>query len=206
MKEETFEGIVLRSVAVQEGKRILTVFTPQEGLVSLATPRTFTHEMRLAAATALLSRSEFCCRKGNSDIYRLREASLIESFDSLRSQYAQLAAAGDLLHTVLRSQMAGRAAPLLYELLLTYLRRLTCTQHPLLLTISFQLKLLKHEGLFAWTHEIPASMHELANFSKDDWENLGLLTGSRSFSEIESVPAAPSLGQQVSALFEKLIR
>lgn len=205
MKEETFEGIVLRSVAVQEGKRILTVFTPAEGLVSLATPRAYTHEMRLASATALLSRAEFCSRKGNSDIYRLREASLLESFDSLRSQYAQLSAAGDLLHAILRSQLSGRPAPLLYELLLTFLRRLTCTQHPLLLVSSFQLKLLKHEGLFAWTQEAPSSLQEFASFSQDDWQNLGLLTDSRSFAEIESV-MAPRLAEKVGAFFEKLIR
>jgi DNA repair protein RecO (recombination protein O) len=206
MKEETFEGIVLRSVPVQEGKRILAAFTPGEGLVSVATPKTFTHEMRLASATALLSRSEFCCRKGNSDIYRLREACLLESFDGLRASYSKLSAAGDLLHAILRSQLAGRPAPLLYELLLTYLRRLNSTQHPLLLVISFKLKLLKHEGLFAWTRDIPPPVQELASFSIEDWLHLGLLVGSRSFAEIESVAASPDLAEKVASLFEKLIR
>ncbi len=206
MKEETLEGIVLRSVALQEGRCILTLFTPQEGLASVATPRTFAHEMRLASATALLSRSEFCCRKGNSDIYRLREAHQIESFDGLRTQFAKISAAGELLHLILRSQLSGRPAPLLYELMLAYLRRLTSSQHPLALVISFQLKLLKHEGLFAWTHALPRTMQELASFTEDDWLNLGLLTGSRSFTEIEAVSVTPPLGEKVSALFETLIR
>jgi DNA repair protein RecO len=205
MKEETYEGVVLRNVVVQEGRHILTVFTLQEGVLSLATPQLSIHEMRLRTATTLLSRAEFCCRRGRGDIYRLLEASLLESFDSLRTQFSQLAAAGEFLHLILRSQLAGKPAPLLYELMLSYLRRLTITQHPLALVISFHLKLLKHEGLFGWTPIIPSIMQELASFSQEEWRCLGAWTDSRSFSEIESVTATPFLVEKVRTLLENLI-
>ncbi len=204
MKEEALEGIVLRSIPVREGRHILTVFTPYEGLIGVAAPRSSVHEMRQNAATALLSRSEFCIRKGRaSDIYRLLEATLIESFDKLRQEYALLSAAGELIQSILRSQLAGKPAPLLFELLLTYLRRLSCTAHPHLLTISFQLKLLKHEGLFA---SASPSTQEYAGFSPDDRRCLALLADSRSFAEIESTSLSPYLSEKVGALFEKLIQ
>jgi len=161
--------------------------------------------MRLAAATALLSRSEFCVRKGNSDIYRLREASSLESFDSFRTQFSQLAAAGDLVQLILRSQFSGKPAPLLYQLFLTYLRRLALCQNPSCLIASFQLKLLKHEGVFAWSPAIPSSL-DWACFSSQEWETIGYLTGSRSFAEIENLPLPPLLPEKAAVLFEKLIR
>ncbi len=204
MKEETLEGIVLRSVAVQESRHILTLFTLQEGLLSLATPRTSVHQMRQNAATALLSRSEFCLRKGRtSDVYRVLEASLIEAFDDLRNNFSQLSAAGEIIHLILRSQLPGKPAPMLYALLLTYLRRLCKSPHPLLLTISFQLKLLKHEGLFTSTS---SSLSELGSFSQDDWNRICLLTESRSFAEIENSTISAYLAEKVGKLFDQLTR
>lgn len=208
MKETNYpllEGIVLRSVAVQEGRYILTVFTPHEGLISLGTPRISIHEMRQNAAISLLSRSEFCMKKGRSEIHRLIEATQLESFDNLRDHFAKLSAAGDLLHSILLSQLSGKPAPLLYALLLTYLRRLTCSHAPALLVVSFQLKLLKHEGLFAWTKDIAHSIQEMTIFSPQDWLTVGVLMGSRSFSQIENLEASPHLLEQIKIVFEKLL-
>ncbi len=206
MKEETSEGIVLRNTAIQEGRHILTVFTPVEGILSLATPRISIHEMRLIAATTLLSRAEFSYRKGRGDIYRIMEASLLESFDSLRTQLSQLSAAGELLHLILRSQLFGKSSPLLYQLTLVYLRRLTSTKHPLSLVMSFHLKLLKHEGLFCWTPKIPSPIEEITDFSEEEWRVIATLTDSRFFDAIERIEISPLLMEKIRLLFEKLIR
>jgi len=180
MKEEKGEGIILRAIALNDSKRILTAFLPHEGVISLAARAISPSLGRLTAATSPLSRSELVYRRGRGEVYKLIEATLLADHLALRGCADRLDCAGEIFQLLLHTQLPGKPAPLLYELTKAYLDKLQTTSSPKNLVASYFLKFLKHEGLFLWTQTVPPG------FNKEEWHLAGSLASSRSFQEIES--------------------
>jgi len=191
MKEEKGEGIILRAISLNDSKRILTAFLPNEGVISLAARAISPSLGRLTAATSPLSRSELVYRRGRGEVHKLIEATLLSDHLALRSCAERLDCAGEIFQLLLHTQLPGKPAPLLYELTKAYLDRLQTTPSPKNLVASFFLKFLKHEGLFLWTQTVPPG------FNKEEWHLAGLLAASRSFQEIESVLIANNFFKKV---------
>jgi DNA repair protein RecO len=156
MKEERTEGVVLKAVLHKDQERIITIFTHDHGLMSLIVKRIQGRMM----LTTPLCRAEFIYTKGRSDLYRLQDGSVIDSFLELRNHLHHLQAAGELAQAILHSQLPGKSSPKLYALLCAYLKNISLFPDPLPLTLSFRLKLLSHDGLLHWD-DLSAEMRTL---------------------------------------------
>lgn len=220
MKEERGEGIVLRATPFSDTKKILTVFMPEEGIISLATRTLSPQVSRLASATAPLTCSEFLFRQGKGEVYRLIEAHVLVDHLGLRNHIERLDGAGEIVQILLKTQLPGKPSPLLYELTKAILDRLQHSPKTANLVGSFHLKLLKHEGLLRWTPhcsvcnaqpvtffsrgEGHCSLHRkdpAQPFSSIEWDCLGVLCASRSFNQIENLSLPMGLLDKIRATF-----
>lgn len=137
------EGIVIRTTPYRERDHVAVVFTRDHGLVSLFVSRS-------PSFCAPLHKVEIIYSEGKGELCRCKEMSLLGSFLGLRSQLTFLDAACDLLKAIQASQLEGKAAPLLYGLLLCYLDRVADFNSLAALGASFRLKILRHDGLLSF--------------------------------------------------------
>ncbi len=224
MKEERSEGIVLRATPFSDTKRILTVFLPEEGMLSLATRSLSPTLSNLSAATSPLTCSELIYRRGRGEVHRLIDANPLEGHLELRTNAERLDCACEIAQILLKTQLPGKAAPLLYELTKVYLDKLQRCTKPINLLASFYLKLLKHEGLLHWTShcafclERPVSFfckgeglcaqhrsHPAHAITHSEWEFFGLLADSRSFQSMEIAELKPPFLERLRTLATEML-
>ncbi len=216
MIEEKTPGVLLQAIPYLGRKRILKVFTPEEGLVTLMAKASLS-----SAFSAPFCIAEWVFLKGSREIHSLQDASLIDGLLDLKKDFATLSAAGSMAQDLLRSQLPGKKGNALYSLLCACLAKLPTFANPQILAASFRLKLLVHEGLLSLQPDCsvcgaPASRlqqgesfcsshapHTGFSFSSSDWETLLHLAYSRQFSQLQNLPAAPV--QQIELLFRERI-
>jgi DNA repair protein RecO (recombination protein O) len=191
MKEERVEGIVLKSFDYKENERIITVFTSQEGLITLIV-KNIKNQNKMALTTPFCL-AEFLFIKGKSDLFKLQDGSILNDHHFLRRTLVHLQAAAEMVKIILKSQLPGKPAPKLYDLLLAYLNQLPNFEDPAPLIGSFSLKLLTHEGLFSW-ESIDVSPFHVTDL---EWECLKKLALTRSFKEIQNIILEPTLSQKL---------
>lgn len=210
---EKQEGILLQSIPHLDN-RILKVFTPDAGLLTLIAKYVKTKN---AAATTPFCRSEWVYRKSRGDIYSIKEATLLDPLDELRTEYRILKAAGSMANDLLRSQFSHRPARGLYELLIASLKHLP--KNPIAVAQSFRLRLLQFEGLLHLrprcalcdapaTHlsqgECLCSHHAAPgsiSFDRQEWEQLLTLALSRRFSDFEPLDLLSPFIEKTERLF-----
>lgn len=188
----TAEGIVLRSFVYKEKERILTLFTKEFGLVSIIVKRLSTKNYGMLALVSPLSCGEFIFTKGNndrgnSDLYRFYDGTLLDEHLFLRTDWRHLETAGALAMALLHSQMPEKPAPLLYSLFVSYLKQIPFFEDPSSLLASFYLKVLHHEGLLPQTE-----------FSD--------LLGARSFNELKELKITTAHLKKIKDLFTSSTR
>lgn len=193
MHEQKLEGIILQVAPFKEQDRILTVFSPEHGVVKLFLKGSKKSSTKTVLAP--LTRAEFVYRIGASDLWQCQEAAPLELYLSLRESLERLEAACDLLRTIQKSQMAGKAAPELYALFVRYLEAMAAGQQASLLACSFRLKLLHHEGLF---HIDENSLL----WTEDEKIQIVHLTLCRSLKQLVSLPLSPELPEKVRRFFD----
>lgn len=218
--EEKTEGIVLKAIPFKENDRILSLFTPDQGVMSLYVRGLSKKKPALVNLTTPLCRGEYLFRKGRSDLYRFIDGTILDLHLPLRRSYCHLEYAGKMLQAILKSQMPGKSAKNLYHLLASYLKKLSEASFPETLWASFALKLLKYEGLLA-VDEICLSCKENVashisegesrcekcttsmgfSFSNLDWKTLQVLSHVRSFDPLLKLELPSSLIRAVDALF-----
>jgi DNA repair protein RecO (recombination protein O) len=179
---EKVEGIVLRSLPYREQEKILTLFTAERGLISLIVKKISKKSSHLLALSSLFCQGEFLYEKGNSDLYRFLDGSLLDEHLFLRQNWRYLEAASKLTKALLHSQLPGKPAPHLYALFISYLRQIPHFEEPLGLFASFYLKLLHHEGVLGATRFQP-------------------LLSVRSFTELKKITISPSDLSEIEAAF-----
>ena len=199
MADERVEGIVLRSTLYKETHRVITLFTSQAGIISLLVKGVKTPE-RLALLSPF-SQIEVFFRKKLSDLYLMKDGSLLSDNLFLREKWDYLETAGKMGKMILHSQMPGKPAPLLYALFLACLKQLPHFEEPAPLLLLFYLKLLTHEGLLSFddraTFPIP--------LSADQWDIMMELAQSKSFKELHKRKGLASLLQQLEMNLKNII-
>jgi len=199
MGEERVEGIVLRSTIYKENHRIVTLFTQEAGLISLMVKGVKTPE-RLVLLTPF-SQIEVFFRKKLSDLYLLKDGSLIADNLFLREKWDYLETAGKMAQIILHSQMPGKPSPLLYALFLACLKQLPQFDEPAPLLLLFYLKLLTHEGIL--------SLDDRAAFpiplSATQWDIMMELAQSKSFKELHKRRGLASLLQQLEKNLKDIV-
>ncbi len=209
-QQEKIEGIVLRSTDYKEGQRILTLFTRDAGLFTLLVKNLHKRPTSLIALSSMLAQGEFVLIRKGKDLWEIVEGMIHDGHFGLRCNLIYMECAGHLARMILSSQLPGRPAPLLYDLLLSYLSHLTKYQDPRSLVVSFQLKLLRHEGILDITKlctqckihpprylakgESLCSLHATTGarpFTEDEWNTLYALLHGRNFSKIAPLSIDP---------------
>jgi len=155
----------------------------------------------MAKKSALDALSPFChaewvFKRGKGEIGTLVDGTLLDPFLFLRSSYEKLSIAGKIAQNLLFSQLPGKSAPRLYQLFLAYLKQIALFAKPNILSSSFQLKILMHEGLFDLQEE---------NFAPDEWQILLELAFTPTFSKLQQVNLSPDIEEKIDALFKKQI-
>jgi DNA repair protein RecO (recombination protein O) len=225
MEEERTEGIVLRSFDYKDRQKILTLFSPKEGLISLIVHGLSSRKSHLLALTSPFCHAEFIYRKTRSDLSRFIDGTVLDEHLNFRTQYSFLQTAGTLAQAILRSQMPGKATPVLYFLFRSYFKQITTFENPAPLIASFHLKLLKHEGLLALeascTHcqGLPAqhldqgqsvcSLHRAPgslSFTPTEWDTLLQLENATHFHALRQLPLSPQLSSRIAIHFHERLR
>lgn len=218
--EEKIEGIVLRSSDYKDTQRLISVFSLTSGLLNLVVKRLSSRNASHLLSTSSFCKAQFVIKRGRSELISCLDVTLLDDHRELRKSYAHLCAAGDLVRAILTSQLPGKPSPDLYRLFQTYLKQIPTFEDLSSLAVSFQLKLLKHEGLLALTstcsqcEERQASMlvkgeslcllHEKKEsfcFSEMEWKILLALHDARRLNDLRAIKLAPLFFQKLNAYF-----
>ena len=193
----TVDAIVLKAIAYREDGKILQLFTKKNGRLSVFVKHLKKRSSFWQTATSPLARGHFHLIKKKESLYLLQDIHLIDSFIEIREDLHKLEAAFLLLRSLLLSQYPEKASVKMYQLTLAYLKKLKQVPYPKLLATSFQMKLLKHEGLFP---------EKSPGLSSHDWKILSLLCHVKRFDLLEPFQEIePSLFQKGQNLFDKKI-
>lgn len=217
------EGIVLRAIPFQDYDHILTLFTPEAGIMKLLVHGSRSKRRSVQGLCMPLTKVSAVYQEKRGEIFSCRELALLEPFSHLRNDLPRLEAACDVLDAISRSQLAGKPAPLLYTLLCFILERIPHAPFPIALATCYRLKLLKHEGLavfpfvcsdcgqillteaYTRSSEGWCSNHRPAGssrWSQESLETIYRFSASQSVREICAEEAAPHLHLQVTRFFD----
>lgn len=215
------EGLILKSLIFKESDHILTVFSKEQGLVSLFSKKKNPHSLN-----SPLIQAEFVVEQGKGELYPCKEISLINSFLKIREKIESFEAAFQLVRAILDSQFPHKPAPQLYELFIRYLQEIPQTSNPGTLSSSFFLKVLRHEGLFGLSFRCSAcqielqtgcyvhqgesfcsehSVHPYIPLNVEELEILLFLASCRNLKEISSKQVPQIIHKKTLELFSQLI-
>lgn len=218
MNETKSEGLLLQTIPYLGTGRILKIFTRESGLISL-----FTKKKNLGSLGSPFCIGEWIYKKGSTDLHPLKDASLIHPLLELRTSFHLLSTAGSIAQDILKSQLPITSPHHLYELLISYFKKLPQFKHPEILLISFRLKLLIHEGLLSLNAQCtrcPENAQHLLHgesfcihhalgrgieFSQTAWQQLHLLAFASKFSSLEHLSIESSLIEKSSLLLDSII-
>lgn len=219
MTLEKVEGIVLKSFDYQEHKRIFTLFT-EHGLLSCVTTLSQKKSEGLLLSTPL-SQGEFIYVVKNASLKTVKEGSLNRSYLDYKTSYHLLESATNCLQGILRSQLEGKPAPLLYKLLVLYLEKMPIFNDPGILSSSFLLKTLSHEGIFSLNSfcalcekkEIRAFFKDLSYckdckikeaiaFDDQEWDLIYILLHARDLSLLKDLQAEKAFHEKIKQFFD----
>lgn len=145
----TTEGIVLSVVDFQDYHQIATLLTPDLGVQKLVGSRARSPRSALFGCFQPLNLLEINFRRTGRDLERAHNVTLLHAHVEIRQSLEKLSAGCGMLTAVSKSQMAHKPVPMLYALLKSYLALLAKAKDGNALLPSFQLKLLRHEGILA---------------------------------------------------------
>ncbi len=195
------EGIVLKAIPLRDYEQLLTLFTPDAGMVKII------HKEKQKAVYQPLTKVEFGYREKKGEIFSSCGIYIIDAFPILRTQFSYIECSCDFAHALLTSQYLGKEAPLLYQLFDYYLQKISYVVDPWTLAASFRLKLLKHEGLahfplvcsscqtrlidhlYAFESECWCKIHaqnKALSWDKEEIDNCYFLANCRQYQEIQN--------------------
>lgn len=147
MKHYQTEGIILRISDHGEADKLVTFFSPDLGKATGIAKGAKRSKKRFTNKLELFTRLQFMFNRGRiSNLLFLSEAELIDSFLSLRQNYARYVIGVQLCELTIRFNQEYDRDPRLYHLLLWALDSLDMGQGPLQTSVLFQLKLLSATG------------------------------------------------------------
>jgi len=215
MEEEKTEGLLLQTIPYLGKQKILKIFTPNNGLISLMAKQGIPPSLTTPFLVA-----EWVYEKGKKELYSLKDTSLLNDLSSLRQDYSILSAAGQIAQDLLSSQFPERKAPLLYALTLSYFQKLTFFSHLETCVASFRLKRLLHEGVLSLQDECincgkKASRiqrgesvckdHDQGQsipFSHEEWAVLSQLVFARQFSALQDLSLTAALQKKIEFMIQ----
>lgn len=141
------EGVILRAIPFRDHDHILSLFTRDVGLMKILYRGSRTSKGSKKCVCTPLSKVEVIYQEKRGEIFSCREMHSLDLFPDLRKNLHFLEVGCDLLHVISAAQMPGKASPSLYDLLLFYLKKIPFAAYPWVLSASFRMKMLLHEGV-----------------------------------------------------------
>jgi DNA repair protein RecO (recombination protein O) len=220
MKLEKFRAIVLQSTPFQEKSKIIKIFSKEMGIISVIVKNISQKNSFLNVITSVFSEIEIICKKTNSDLFIYKEASLINDFLFLRDNLLNLTSACDMAKAILKTQFFQKSAEPLYDLFISYLKKVKDFENPKILSNSFCLKVLIFEKMlfpslncnsckeaeathifngesFCKNHAPKYSF----SFTKEEFLKIMILLSSKKFSELQQIELSEKLSSNLSHLF-----
>ncbi len=212
-------GLLLQSLPFMDSHRILKILTPNHGLTTLIARHVASKNNRLHALITPFLVGEWVYRLDHKDIHPLKDGTVLQTFDQLKTNYSHLAVAGQIAQDLLRTQLPGKAAQIPFDLACACLNKLPIFLEPLALLASFRLKLLSYEGLLHFeptcTRCGSPSIHFLCgeSFCLQHTPSSPLLLSAqelpflhaKSFSELAAKPIKKDTYERVEHLFKFLV-
>jgi DNA repair protein RecO (recombination protein O) len=116
-------GIILKGSSLKENDRLVTVLTPEYGLIRAVAPGAKKHKSQLRGRTQLFVVNELLLIKGRS-LDKIIQADTLYTYPGLSRDLGKLAAAQYLAELSLALAVDEQPQPELYELLNEHLRRI----------------------------------------------------------------------------------
>ncbi len=220
---EKTQGITLQAIPFQERQRIITVFTEDKGLISLIIKGLSQKKTSLLSLSTPFCLADFIYLKGRSDIYFLKDAAVLNEHLFLRKNLEFITSAYSMAKAILSSQLPHKPAPELFALFLKYLEKVATFPSGEILTCSFLLKVLLHEGLIhlkktcnmcpkqstlIYKGESLCSSHQIEHghyFSESEFDTMLELAFSKNFSELEQIKPILGLKEKILLVFSELV-
>lgn len=184
---ERATGLLLRSQSYLGRDKILSVLTPDHGLLSLMVKG---RAGKWSGVTTPFVVAEWVYLRGKKELMKLIDATLLDPLSALKNDYAVLSAAGQMAQDLLRTQMPGKPAQAPFALAVACLQKLAEFKEPRVLAAAFRLKLLIAEGLFE---------------PEDEPREFSALAQIRSFQALAELPPDPGMLAAISSFFEERV-
>ena len=107
---ERSPGLLLQSIPYLGSHRILKVLTPEHGLISLLAKFAASRKRSWSALTTPFLLAEWVYVRGRTDLFLLKDGSLVDPFLSLKDSYGRLSTAGQMAQDLLKTQMPEKRA------------------------------------------------------------------------------------------------
>ena len=120
-------GINLKGMPLGEADRLVTILTPEFGLIRAVAPGARKHKSKLRGRCELFVVNQLLIVEGRS-LDKIIQAETIESYPGLSRNLEKLAASQYLAELVLALALSEEPQPELYELLTEHLRRIESSQ------------------------------------------------------------------------------
>ena len=205
MSEGRIEAITLKTFPYRDRTRIVKFFSKEEGLLSMIVKGISPKKPNLLVLSSPLILVRLVYRKKKGDLHLLTDVKIENSFLDIRKSLTTLNAACEMGRAIRTSQLPRKSSPQLYALFKIYLEKIPFFENPWILTSSFLLKLLLHDGhlhlqakcqrcekkafflekgeSLCHQHKSPFSL----SFTEREWEDLFVLIYSKKFSDLQRI-------------------
>lgn len=200
-------GIVVKGFPYGESDRIVTILSPEQGLIKAVVPGARKHKSQLRGRTELLVVNNFLLVKGRS-LNKVSQAETLTSYAGLSKDFAKLAAGQYLAELASYLGVSDLYQAELYSLLLEHLKRLEeleVTVENRVLEIVAHLTqavfhLLAIAGLAPQTQRCNITQNIVeANFTDPKWR-MGFSYELGGVLQLDQRPASIRLNQRLTAL------
>ncbi|NGX35582.1 MAG: DNA repair protein RecO [Candidatus Anoxychlamydiales bacterium] len=213
-------GITLKSTPFRDRTNIIQLLSKDLGIISVIVRGISKKNLNLMAICSPFAISEIVLKKTNSDIYKLKEGSLIDVNLHIRKSLKYLKTASYMIKAITSAHFLANSKDM-YLLLKIYLKKIDL--NPDAIYVSFLLKLLQksaslHLNTKCNVCEKEAQLIEggeslcidhgsnmAFKFSKEDFKKLFILCFSKSFSLIENLEISNILKEKTNFLFKELM-
>ena len=144
----TTEGVVLRSLPYRDADKIVTIFSKEWGMMTCLAKGICRGKSREVNLTSPLCLGEFTLFKGRTSLFTLREGTIYSLHRAIRTSLLRLEVGQHFLSAILQREKRANIGDLTYPLLKQYLKALCHFPDPLLLQMSFDIKLMTAQGEF----------------------------------------------------------
>ncbi|MEX0962109.1 MAG: DNA repair protein RecO [Simkaniaceae bacterium] len=178
MKPIKVEGILLKKIDILKEKKVCTLLTKEEGLLSFIAYAPSKKNLIQLNLISPLSKGDYNLQPGRGELFQYRDGTLLDLHLPIRESWEKMSLSFEFFKMILKTQLPQKPSKDLYLLLSSYLKYLGRCSNLLALKWSFYLKLLKHEGEYSLC-SIDSTPQEKVLITR--------LVNARKFSEIEEI-------------------